>query len=128
MQAIGRRRDPGELQAAPLVRWAKEWWAAARGAERAPGVLTLGELRGTFKRIAGKVPGQGSWRTVVKGPLSAAIWACRLVQWDFKDAGTIVDEDGAEVSLMCMPPSRIQQMYARALRRVEVRQAIEKRR
>lgn len=120
VQAVGRGKDPGCMQGAPAVKWANEWWEAARGELGRPGCPALGELHRIFGIVKSTVPEAGSWKQCVKAPVSAAFWGCRIVNRCFASPGQIVDEDDVSVNLMQTPPVRLDAMHARALRRAEV--------
>ena len=121
-------KDPGVLQGAPLIRWAKEWWRATDKGQQRGGTLRRIRLLQIFaairRRFASKV-GQ-PWRSVVQGPVSAALWACTRVGWEMTSASSIKDERGRELSLLTTPPVLLERKYKQAYAEAQVALAIHK--
>ena len=98
VMAIGRGKDPGALQGAPLMRWAKEWWNTTSGVLRLPGVFTPGQMVSYFQTVMMRYPVGGSFRRAVRGPVSGAIYAAERVRWEMRAANFVIDEDGQGAS------------------------------
>ena len=58
-------RDPGELQGAPVVRWAKEWWRASEASQVRTATLAMSELHGIFQEVAPRFDDTLPWHRLL---------------------------------------------------------------
>ena len=90
-----------------------------------PQVLGYAELRGLMSTVLGAFLPQRSWRSSVRGSLSAAVWAAQLVGWEFASPIELIDECGFRWVLTTAAPNVVEKHWKQALQRCGVALAVE---
>ena len=102
------RGDPAERAAiAPLLRWCREVWDAARGV---PSAHSLSQLRGLWVRAS---PGSVRKWAHCCGPMGAAVLSAKRIGWRLRGPFAAIDRNGRRLNFTQLSPALLQKLALR---------------